>query len=206
MLFSFGRNSSKENKNNIFIKSVVLLVALIIFVSCVVGCKSPAKASAYDVLSAMIAAAPSAIPAGDVYVLSNDVASGTLMPTNASDSPPWRAADNSLLSAAFGRKGEEKNGEISELSQEIVDSGAMFFSTAAQPCELMVFRCISRSDTDLVAELMLRRLDILRRQYRDTEQQSIVENARIVVLGKYVILAVASNVEDAIEAAKAIAK
>ncbi|MBE6661019.1 MAG: DUF4358 domain-containing protein [Ruminococcaceae bacterium] len=184
----------------------MLLIVLVLSTSCVVGCASQTRASAYDVLSAMIAAAPSAIPAGDVYVLSNDVASGTLMPTNASDSPLWRVADNSLLSAAFGREGEVKNSKISELSQEIVDSGAMFFSTASQPCELMVFRCISRSDTDLVAELLLHRLDTLRRQYRDTEQQSIVENARIVVLGKYVILAVASNVEDAIEAAKSIAK
>ena len=184
----------------------MLLVVFILFASCVVGCKSPAKASAYDVLSAMIAAAPSAIPAGDVYVLSADVASGTLVPTNASGPPPWRVADDSLLLAAFGRDGSGENGGISELSQDIVDSGAIFFSTAAQPCELMVFRCVSRSDTDLVAELLLRRLDILRRQYRDTEQQSIVENARVVILGKYVILAVASNVEDAIEAAKAIAK
>lgn len=173
---------------------------------CVVGCKSPAKASAYDVLSVMIAAAPSAIPAGDVYVLSNDVASGTLMPTNASDSPPWRVADDSLLLAAFGREGSGENGEISELSQEIVDSGAMFFSTAAQPCEFMVFRCVSRSDTDLVAELLLRRLDTLRRQYRGTEQQSIVENARVVILGKYVVFAVAVNAQDAIEAAKSAAK
>ena len=184
----------------------MLSVVFILFASCVVGCKSPAKASAYDVLSAMIAATPSAIPAGDVYVLSADVASGTLMPMNASDSPPWRVADDSLLLAAFGRDGSGETGEISELSQEIVDSGAMFFSTAAQPCEFMVFRCVSRSDTDLVAELMLHRLDTLRRQYRDTEQQAIVENARVVILGKYVVFAVAVNAQDAIETAKSAAK
>ena len=82
----------------------------------------------------------------------------------------------------------------------------MFFSALAEPCELMVFRCVSRSDTDLVAKLLLQRLDALRRQYRDTEQQAVVENARIVILGKYVIFAAVSNAEDAIEAAKATAK
>ena len=184
----------------------MLWVVFILFASCVAGCKSPAKASSYDVLSSMVSAAPSAIPAGDIYVLSNDVASGTLMPTNASDSPPWRVADDSLLLAAFGRDGSGVNGGISELSQDIVDSGAMFFSTASQPCELMVFRCVSRSDTDLVAELLLHRLDTLRRQYRDTEQQAIVENARVVILGKYVVFAVAVNAQDAIEAAKSAAK
>ena len=70
----------------------------------------------------------------------------------------------------------------------------------------MVFRCVSRSDTDLVAKLLLQRLDALRRQYRDTEQQAVVENARIVILGKYVIFAAVSNAEDAIEAAKTTAK
>ena len=189
-----------------FIKLISLFAAFLLSIVCVVGCTSQAKASAYDVLSAMIAAAPSAIPAGDVYVLSNDVASGTLMPTNASDSPPWRVADDSLLLAAFGREGSGENAEISEPSQEIVDSGAMFFSTASQPCELMVFRCVSRSDTDLVAELLLHRLDTLRRQYRDTEQQAIVENARVVILGKYVVFTVAVNAQDAIEAAKSAAE
>ena len=206
MVFSFRPGFSKRRKNNIFIKLISLFAAFSLSIVCVVGCTSQAKASAYDVLSSMVSAAPSAIPAGDVYVLSNDVASGTLMPTNASDSPPWRVADDSLLLAAFGRDGSGENGGISELSQEIVDSGAMFFSTAAQPCELMVFRCVSRSDTDLVAELLLRRLDTLRRQYRDTEQQAIVENARVVILGKYVVFAVAVNAQDAIEAAKSAAK
>ena len=205
MFFLFKPMIRKRLKNNIFIKSFAFFAAVSLLFSSCIGCTSRPKASAYDVLSSMISAVGSALPAGDVYVLPNDITSGTLVPNNTSP-PSWRIADDSLLSAVFGCCESKENSEIPELSQEIVDSGAMFFSTLAEPCELMVFRCVSRSDTDLVTKLLLQRLDALRRQYRDTEQQAVVENARIVILGKYVIFAAVSNAEDAIEAAKATAK
>jgi hypothetical protein len=189
-----------SSENNIFIKLSSFFIAILLLVSGLCGCADGSRKSAYEIVTVMTDAMGASLPAGALYVLPVDAASGT--PESADASVPnarWHIANDSLLSAAFG-KGD--NDEISELSQEIVDSGAFFLSTAAEPCEYVVLRCVSRSDTDLVAGLLLYRLDALRRQYRGTDQQTIVENASIVILGKYVVLAVSNNAEKALEAAK----
>ena len=201
MLFGLRAAPSKNKRNKIFTKSALLFFALIFCFSLCAGCALQPSADAQKVLLAMTAAAGSDLLAGDFYTLPNDLSSNAAS-AQAPDDTPWRIADKALLYAAFGSEAASENDKIFELSQDIVDSGALFLSTAAQPCEYMVFRCVSRSDTDLVVDLLLRRLDAMRRQFRGTEHQPIVESARIVVIGKYVVYAAAPNADDAVGAAE----
>ena len=200
MSFVFKQRAIPKTNNNIFIKLISILSAVFLCILSGVGCASRPSICAPEVLLAMTAAG-SSHPVGDAYILPSSTVPDAAESEKQPDGQIWRIADSSLLHAAFGNESSTENNEISELSQGIVDSGAMFLSTAHVPCEYMVFHCISRSDTDMVVELLLRRLDVLRQQYRDTEHQATIENARILVLDKYVIFAVAQSADDAIDAA-----
>jgi hypothetical protein len=65
-----------------------------------------------------------------------------------------------------------------------------------------VLHCNSRSDTDEVAALLLRRLDVLRRQYRGSDEEVLLARAQVVVIGKYVLLVISSAPEHVIETVK----
>ena len=116
-----------------------------------------------------------------------------------------RVASNDLLSAAFSQGDPDREKlDIWQLSQGISDGGALRFGTTASPEEYLVIRCISRADTDEVARLLLRRLDAIRRQHRGTEGERMAERAEVAVIGTYVLLVVAPDVEVAIEAARRV--
>ena len=141
----------------------------------------------------MLTAAEASRPAGDIYVLTDEDIS-----KQAATAYRIRKASPDLLRAAFGTGKEEP---ISPPPQEIVDSGALFLSTAGPPFECMVFHCISHSDTGTVAELLLERMDALRRQYRGSNEQAVIEKGQVVIAGKYVLLTVGERADSMIDAA-----
>ena len=135
----------------------------------------------------------SALPAGDVYVLPD---SPSLRALNTTDTQGQsvRVADAALLSAAFGEGGGKSMPSL--LSG--VDDGAMRFATAASPCELIVLHCVSRAEADKVATLLHERLDILRREHADDD--GVLADARVVVIGKYALLVICNDTEAALHA------
>lgn len=169
---------------------LALCLALCLFFT---GCTAKSNATAHALVLAA-ANTESALPAGDIYVLP---ASHSLRALNT-DAPlntSVREADTPLLSAAFGAGGGT---QLPAALDGMADDGAMRFSTAASPCEFIVLHCVSRTDTAAVATLLHGRLDILRRQYRGTDHEALLERAEVVVIGKYVLLLVCSDAENAL--------
>ena len=80
--------------------------------------------------------------------------------------------------------GERAYGELFPLIEEY----AIYISSFAEPYEAAVFKCRSRSDTDLIAEMCFARTDILKVILRDTEFAELVQEARVSVKGKLVFM------------------
>ena len=162
-----------------------------------------ADVSALEVLEAMVAAASSA--AGNVYVLPSSPSAEQLSDTSAQGAVRARIASDALLVAAFGKSElSNEDHDFSSFLYALVDDGALRFSTGDAPCEYAVFHCVSRSGTEHVTALLLERKEALRRQYRDSEHAPSVEQAQVVVIGRYVVLALCDDAEVAVEAAKEI--
>ena len=85
---------------------------------------------------------------------------------------------------------------------EYVEDFSAFLSTGEQPVELAVFLAVSSDGAELLAALCARRLTVLRAYYRGTEYEAYTGSARIVVFGRFVVMAVSSDAEAAIDAAR----
>ena len=164
---------------------------------CIGGCGANDKATAHALVLAA-AETERALPAGDIYLLPDSLSLRALN-ADALSSTAVREADAPMLSAAFGAGGGK---QLPDALNGTVDDGAMRFSTAASPCEFIVLHCISRADTAAVASLLHGRLDILRRQYRGTDHEALLERAEVVVLGKYVLLLICNDSEAAVAAVR----
>ena len=80
---------------------------------------------------------------------------------------------------------------------------AAFFLAYSAPFEMAVFLCASASDTDGVSRMCTKRLEALKSTYTtsdSTESIPALENARIVVRGRWVILCVCEDPEAALRA------
>ena len=164
------------------------------------SCRTKADVSALGILEVMVAAASSA--AGNVYVLPSSPSAEQLSDTSAQGAVRARIASDALLVAAFGKSElSNEDHDFSSFLYALVDDGALRFSTGGVPCEYVVFHCVSRSDTEHLTTLLLERKEALRRQYRDSEHAPSVEQAQVVVIGKYVIFALCSDAEAAVDAA-----
>lgn len=182
--------------------SAALLAALTFFgalsLLLLCACADTRRTLALSLLNTLVAA-DTDHPAGETY-LTPDAASLALVSEATDDSAVIRTASPSLLRAAFGVVG----GDASSIPWEIslIDDGAMRFSTANSPCEWIVLHCANRSDTDAVAEMLLRRLNTLRRLWRNTEEASVVEQGQVVILGQYVLLILCDDTEGCLRAAR----
>ena len=84
----------------------------------------------------------------------------------------------------------------------LVEDYGMWLSSAQHPCEFAVFRCYARSDTDVVAAMCTSRLDDLRAHYKDSQYASYLQNAQVVVIGKYVLLLISADAQHALDTAR----
>ena len=82
---------------------------------------------------------------------------------------------------------------------EYVEEFAVFLSTSERPLELTVFVAVSHDGAERLAALCARRLAVLRRYYRGTDFEPYTASARIVMLGRYVVMAVSADAEGAID-------
>ena len=165
------------------------------------ACAREVPTDTLEVLLA-ITKASSGVSAGDVYLLPG-TAAATGLAKAEEDGIRVRVASNDLLSAAFSQSNPDREKtDIWQISQEIIDSGALRLGTTASPEEYVVIHCVSRVDTDDVARLLLRRLDAIRKQHRGTQEESTAERGQVLVIGTYVLLIVAPDAEAAMEAAR----
>ena len=84
----------------------------------------------------------------------------------------------------------------------LVEDYGMWLSSAQHPCEFAVFLCYARSDTDVVAAMCTSRLDDLRAHYKDSQYASYLQNAQVVVIGKYVLLLISADAQHALNTAR----
>lgn len=155
-----------------------LTVPLIYLCSCAHADPTPAQ-----VLDALTKA-EIGLPAGHVY-----------LSAAPEDQEVYLSPD--LMAALYGQ------GELPWQLSLIEDYG-LYLSTAQHPCEFAVFRTYARSDTDDVAAMCHVRLDALRAHYKDTQYANYVHDARVIVIGKYVLLLISSDTEHALRAAKGV--
>ena len=75
----------------------------------------------------------------------------------------------------------------------LVKDYAIYLSSFAEPYEVAVFECYSRSDTDEVARMCLERAEVLKVALRGTQYSSIAETAKVEIKGKLVMMVVAGG-------------
>ncbi|MBR0442719.1 MAG: DUF4358 domain-containing protein [Clostridia bacterium] len=160
-----------------------------------VGCAPEGGITAHALILAATDA-EGALPAGDIYLLPSSASLRALDSVDTLEQTV-RISDISLLCDAFG-SGDHAG--LPAAFEGAIDDGAMRFSSAASPCELIVFHCVSRANTQAVAELLHERLDILRRQYQGSDDEALLARAEIVVMGKYVFLLVCNDPEAVVSA------
>ena len=161
-------------------RGLALLILCCLLLS--VGC-APSSPAPEQVLCALTDA-EIGLPAGQLYLSRAEAHEATYL-------------SNDMLSTLYG------NGELPwQLS--LVEDYGIFLSTAQHPCEFAAFLCYSRSDTDLVAAMCHERLDLLRVHYKNTQYASYTQGARVAVVGRYVLLIVSSDAENALRAARRV--
>ena len=157
---------------------VCLLILPLLLCAC-----ARTDAAPEQILSALLDAEVS-LPAGQVYLASAP-----------KESDAYLAPD--LMAALYGEG--EPPWQLS-----LVEDYGIFLSTAQHPCEFAVFRTYARSDTDDLAALCCARLDALRIHYKDTPYAAYLQEARVVVIGKYVLLLISSDPDHALRAAQRV--
>ena len=161
---------------------VCLLILPLLLCAC-----ARTDASPEQILSALLDA-EIGLPAGQVYLASAP-----------QDCEAYLAPD--LMAALYG-EGEPP------WQLALVEDYGIFLSTAQHPCEFAVFRTYARSDTDDVAAMCCARLDALRIHYKNTQYAAqyahYVQDARVVVIGKYVLLLISSDPDHALRAAERV--
>lgn len=160
--------------------AAVLFAALLCIFS--VSCRAEKKTPPLLVLSQMLS-------------YERDCPAGVIYHTGAGEGEAGYFSDS--LCAAFYGDGEAPPEWAS------VAEFAIFQSTAATPTELAVFRTSSRAEAKEVAEMCTRRLWVLRRFYAGSEYEAYAFGGSVTVFGKYVVSVVSSDVETAVDEARA---
>lgn len=163
--------------------SVFLLLPML--ASCFGG-KAPETS---EVLSAMTSA-QSSLPAGNYYT------------TKSSPGAPDYLSD-SVFAALYG------SGESPAVMKR-TESVSAYISSGLYAFEMAVFLCVSERDTAEIADLCLSRIELMRTFYNtnarrlslDMSAKENIDNAKVSIIGRYVIMAVCGDAKRAVEAAK----
>ena len=159
-------------------KRLLLFWLALSLLSCT-GC-AQRQATASQVLDALVRA-EIGLPAGQSY-----------LSAAPEDDPAYLPP--ALMSTLYGQ------GEPPWQLALIEDYG-IWLSTAGHPCEFAVFFCYARSDTDEVAAMCRARLDDLCAFYQNTQYAAYLQNAKVAISGKCVLLLISSDPEHALRTA-----
>lgn len=118
-----------------------------------------------------------------------DESTGEIFSSRASDGELGYIQNELLISMYGERRVEEcfESGKIEEY--------ALFVSS--RPIgEVAVFRCFSRSDTDLIAEMCFERADAIKVALNSTELEKKSETIRVQIRGRYVLFVFADHPDE----------
>ena len=79
---------------------------------------------------------------------------------------------------------------------DLIEGYAVYLSSFTLPCEIAVFKCYSPSDTPKIEQMCIRRLDFLKKHFKNTEYENILSSASVISNGKYVIMIISDASED----------
>ena len=85
---------------------------------------------------------------------------------------------------------------------DLIEEYAIYLSSFALPCEIAVFKCYSPSDTPKIEQMCIRRLDFLKKHFKNTEYENILDTASVISSGKYVIMIISDTSESLSEISK----
>lgn len=160
-----------------FLATFFIVIVLFSFVSCGRRELPPCE----DVLNEMMDAEVG-LPAGKTYSLRATRGENEFL-------------SESLINSLYGEGG------VPPMREGWLDI-ALFMPLSAHPCELAVFLCNSSDTAKDTARLLCRRLDIIRVARGGEQYVSIIDNAKIAVVGNYVLFIVSSDSENCLKAAK----
>lgn len=170
-------------------KMLILFLALVILLSFFSSCRIGNAPKACDVLSEMLAAAKG-LPVGSFY-------------SSKSEKGASNYLSESLMTALYGT---DSFPEVFARAEEI----AVWLSSGIYACEFAVFLCSNRRDAEEISDLCLGRIDTMRhfinanseRLSLDPSGSENLKNAKVKVVGQYVIMAVWKDADISINAAK----
>ena len=153
-------------------KRVVFLVVCLFL--CVFLFSCGALPSPSSIVGEVLASVP--FPSGRIY-------------DSGVDETSERYMSSELISNHFG-----VGSDTYEFS--LIDSCAVYLSARDEPCELAVFLCRAKSDTAIIADMCLERIELLHDYFG-----SLGINYRVEICGKYVVMAVCDKPETAVKRA-----
>lgn len=140
---------------------ILLLFLVLSLVSC-----STDDRSTDDILDEMVSVLPS-LPSGTVYRSSAQEGDEDFM-------------SGSLAKAMYGEGADKMFSTVEEYS--------VYLSSFAEPYEIAVFKCYSRTDAHGVLAMCLTRRDILQISLRGSAFYELCDDIRIISRGRYVIM------------------
>ncbi len=186
--------------NKSVIKLITTIFTLITALSILSSCSGKGRDGiTYDAVAAMLEREVKA-PSGTIYTdRAEEGESGYISPTL--EKALWGEYIQSE-SEAEGEAPSNKTGAMRYVRQY-----SHFLSSFEHPCELAVFECYTQSGAYEVSKMCLARLGTLQSTWKSNKNEeyaAYTENARVCVKGRYVIMAVSSDPETAIRAARKV--
>ena len=152
----------KKNRNrSFFIKFVILVVLLSLLTSCT------DRGSAQDMLF-NITKEFDDLPDGSVY-----------LSKNGGDSENFLSA--TMINTLY-------HDGAAEYEFSMIEEYAIYISEFAKPCEVAIYKCYSRSDTNLIASMCLGRIEKLTVMLAGTSFAEIPLKADVDIKGHFVIV------------------
>ena len=136
------------------------------------------------------------LPAGRCYTLTFGGPDNTENSENSESSDSRYLTDilafslygNTELSGD-GKAGSNKEGKMYPEEFALIDDCAVWLCSGAEPCEFAVFHVRAASDAETVAKMLFRRLEKLKKHWRESDYYEMVASCKIHIEGRYVTFA-----------------
>ena len=179
----------------IFLKKCAVALALVcIFPILLCSCTS-GKPNARKKLAVLMSQYRN-LPAGRCYTLTSGEPDN-IENTGNSDSSDSRYLTDILAFSLYGntelsgdgKAGSNKEGKMYPEEFALIDDCAVWLCSGAEPCEFAVFHVRAASDAETVAKMLFRRLEKLKKLWRESDYYEMIASCKIQIEGRYVTFA-----------------
>ena len=88
-----------------------------------------------------------------------------------------------------GKADSNKEGKMYPEEFALIDDCAVWLCSGAEPCEFAVFHVRAASDAETVAKMLFRRIEKLKKHWKESDYYERVASCKIHIEGRYVTLA-----------------